>query len=122
MAFNILQVETFGYVKYHFHDWDKLIMYFLFPFLGTKIIKKIHRKISRHHLDENTVNFRACEEALLDWESSRFTKKDKPLNAAAEINRKIRSKDQLEALKNRLVRLNLLNPNISLSDNVHSLH
>lgn len=59
------------------HDVDKLILYCLLP---NKFARKIHRKFSRHH------ELRARTEAdftqmIIDWESARFTKSDKPLNA-----------------------------------------
>ena len=67
---------------YHFpfHDLDKLILY---PVFGKKTTGKIHRLYSRHH--ERIVNGRYeiknKVEAIFDWESSRFTKKDKQMTA-----------------------------------------
>ena len=82
LAFLDLEKELLGYYKYKFHDWDKLFMYIFFPFLGTKLIKKIHRKINRHHIvdykNQDKCNY---EEAILDWECARITKPDKPETA-----------------------------------------
>lgn len=75
-----LEKKYIGYYKYPFHDLDKLFMYIFFPYLGTKIIQKIHTKFAPHHLRKykKHMNF---DEAILDWESARFTKPDKPLDA-----------------------------------------
>lgn len=75
-----LEKKYIGYYKYPFHDLDKLFMYIFFPYLGTKVIQKIHTKFADHHLRKykKHMNF---DEAILDWESARFTKPDKPMNA-----------------------------------------
>lgn len=75
-----LEKKYIGYYKYPFHDLDKLFMYIFFPYLGTKVIQKIHTKFADHHLRKykKHMNF---DEAILDWESARFTKPDKPLDA-----------------------------------------
>lgn len=117
-AFNNLQDETFGYWKYKFHDIDKILMYIFLPFLGTRNIKKIHRKISRHHLTSHSRSKRAIEEALIDWECAQYTKKDKPGNAYWTIFKKNRPKWQKELLLRKLEKLNRLNPNILLESNL----
>lgn len=75
-----LEKKYIGYYKYPFHDLDKIFMYIFFPFLGTKVIQKIHTRFAKHHLRKykKHMNF---DEAILDWESARFTKPDKPMNA-----------------------------------------
>lgn len=75
-----LEKKYIGYYKYPFHDLDKLFMYIFFPYLGTKVIQKIHTRFAKHHLRKykKHMNF---DEAILDWESARFTKPDKPLDA-----------------------------------------
>jgi len=77
-----IQLKYIGYIKFPFHDLDKLFMYIFLGFIGIKKISKIHRKYVKHHLSlgkrftsDNVL------EAVLDWESARFTKPDKPLNA-----------------------------------------
>lgn len=62
----------------HFHDLDKLIMAFLF--IPDKWISKIHRFWSYHH-PNNKIGWLRLNEVIFDWESARFTKSDKPLNA-----------------------------------------
>jgi predicted Ser/Thr protein kinase len=66
--------------------------------LGDKLATKIHRKFSRHHVhvigytykldnEGNEIHLGDIRdiknkiEAVIDWESARFTKPDKPLNA-----------------------------------------
>lgn len=81
-----LEKKYIGYIKYPFHDLDKLLMYIFLPFLGTKKIQQIHRKYNKHHIEEykdiDNCNF---EEAIIDYESARFTKKDKQLNARETV-------------------------------------
>ena len=45
-----LEKKYIGYYKYPFHDLDKIFMYIFFPFLGTKVIQKIHTRFAKHHL------------------------------------------------------------------------
>ena len=45
-----------------------------------KTVSKIHRMFSWHHPD-NRIGWLNLQEAVFDWESARFTKPDKPLNA-----------------------------------------
>ena len=77
-----LQWKYLDYIKFPFHDMDKLFMYIFCGFLGVKRISKIHRKYVSHHLSKNkNVTYSNVLEAVLDWESARYTKPDKPLNA-----------------------------------------
>ena len=81
-----LEKKYIGYYKYPFHDLDKIIMYIFLPFLGVRKIKKIHRKINKHHIsDDKPINKLNFEEAILDYESARFTKSDKPLSARETV-------------------------------------
>lgn len=82
-----------GY-SFPFHDFVKMIMIFLF---GDTIATRIHRKFSHHHAQFiwiyvhmgkhiRTKIFAGRDiknkiEAAIDWESARFTKPDKPLDA-----------------------------------------
>lgn len=60
------------------HDMDKIYMYLLYE---KNEVSKIHRKISNHHQNEKEKTEADYEEMALDWESARYTKEDKPLNA-----------------------------------------
>lgn len=86
-----------GY-SFPMHDFIKMINILLF---GDKIATKLHRKFSGHHAQSKTYLFDIVQdscgwvypeyktrrdiknkiEAAIDWESARFTKPDKPLNA-----------------------------------------
>lgn len=85
-----------GY-SYPFHDFVKMINVFIF---GDKIATKLHRKFSGHHAQSETYLFAIVKEngwvypkyktrrdiknkieAAIDWESARFTKPEKPLDA-----------------------------------------
>ena len=61
-----------------FHDFDKILMYFLG--IPVKVASNIHRKLSTHHVN-NIWGIYNYEMMVLDWESARYTKPDKPLNA-----------------------------------------
>ena len=85
-----------GY-SFPFHDFVKMIMILLF---GDKIATKLHRKFSNHHARMSKIRIYYIDypknyskvlpnrrfiknkiEAAIDWESARFTKPDKPLDA-----------------------------------------
>ena len=54
---------------------------FLLLFYDKDIVKKIHRETSNHHdndLEKSKIDYM---EMVLDWESARYSKPDKPLNA-----------------------------------------
>lgn len=88
--------KELGY-SFPMHDFVKMINILLF---GDKIATKIHRKFSNHHAHMRYIRITYDEglkvytkkqpygrfiknkiEAAIDWESARFTKPDKPLNA-----------------------------------------
>ncbi len=56
------------------HDVDKLFLYLIF---SKKTVSKIHRSYSRHHTG-NHKSKKDIINALIDWESARMTKVDKP--------------------------------------------
>ena len=60
------------------HDMDKLFMYL---FYNNKDVSALHRQLSSHHENEIEKNKADYIEMVLDWESARYTKEDKPLNA-----------------------------------------
>lgn len=79
-----------GY-SFPFHDFVKMINVFIF---GDKIATKLHRKFSKHHDHKYFYKYKAPDwlagvyrdipnkvEAAIDWESARFTKPEKPLDA-----------------------------------------
>lgn len=68
--------------QYRFHDCDKMVMML---FHTDEDLTKEHRSTQPHH-HHNTTNMKALVEMMLDWESARFTKPDKPLNALGTLN------------------------------------
>ena len=64
--------------RIEYHDLDKLFMYL---FYDKKSASKIHRDLSKHHENELEKDYLDYVEMVLDWESARYTKPDKPLNA-----------------------------------------
>ena len=80
---NKMAIEK-GYY-YPFHDLDKIFFYILF---GKKITHSIHRAYSKHHEyvrdyfhGKPVLDIRDKYQAAFDWESCRFTKKDKQMTA-----------------------------------------
>ena len=75
--------KELGY-SFPMHDFVKMINILIF---GDKIATKLHRKFSSHHdhlYSDGTSVYRDIPnkiEAAIDWESARFTKPNKPLNA-----------------------------------------
>lgn len=59
------------------HDVDKLILYMYLPI---KEAHGLHVSLAPHH-DKTSTDPVVLLESILDWESARFTKPDKPLNA-----------------------------------------
>lgn len=88
-AFLKVEKKYLGSYKYKFHDLDKVLMYILIPWLGTKRIKRIHRRINSHHI-QNTKLPQNCnyEEAAIDWECCRLTKPKEPLSAREFLTQK----------------------------------
>lgn len=68
--------EVLEQVKYH--DLDKL---FLYLFYDKKTVSKINRDVTSHHENDLEKTYLDYVEMVLDWESARYTKPDKPLNA-----------------------------------------
>ena len=64
--------------RIEYHDLDKLFTYLLYD---KKIVSKIHRDNTTHHNNEIKKDYLDYIEMVLDWESARYTKPDKPLNA-----------------------------------------
>lgn len=61
----------------YLHDVDKLFLYLLFT---KKETSKIHRRYSKHHVGNHKSDSDVIH-ALIDWESARYTKPDKPETA-----------------------------------------
>lgn len=74
------KLRGFNTLRGYMHDIDKL---FLYPqiWLSDDFIRKIHQKYSRHHDNGKKKTKGDYIEMIIDWESSRLTKPDKPLNA-----------------------------------------
>ena len=103
-----------GY-SFPFHDFVKMIMILLF---GDKIATKLHRKFSNHHARMSKIRIYYIDypknyskvlpngrfiknkiEAAIDWESARFTKPDKPLDAYDTWKKYYSDVDMESALK-----------------------
>ena len=60
------------------HDLDKMYMLL---FYDKKAIEPVHRALASHHDNELEKSELDYIEMVLDWESARYTKPDKPYNA-----------------------------------------
>lgn len=60
------------------HDLDKLFMYL---FYDKELVKEFHENNSNHHDNDRKKTYNDYIEMVLDFESARYTKNDKPLNA-----------------------------------------
>ena len=60
------------------HDLDKLYLYL---FYDKSVVSRIHREQNPHHTNALEKTKLDYLEMVLDWESARYTKPDKPLNA-----------------------------------------
>ena len=67
------------YPQIKLHDFDKMMSYLFYP---RETCKVIHRDNSAHHVGNDIKKSRLDYlEMIFDWESARYTKPDKPLNA-----------------------------------------
>ena len=64
--------------RIQYHDLDKLFMYL---FYEKEDASNIHRDLMSHHQNKIVKDKLDYMEMVLDWESARYTKPDKPLNA-----------------------------------------
>ncbi len=64
------------------HDLDKVFLYLFCFWMSIKDVQDFHRKHQKHHVDNELPKTPTdLLETVIDWESARFTKPDKPLNA-----------------------------------------
>lgn len=68
------------------HDSDKVWMY-LFSSKTMKEVHRIHRKFSRHHVNDLPKTRNDYIEMIIDWECARITKPDKQLNAYETLHK-----------------------------------
>jgi len=82
--------------KYLLHDIEKPWMYL---FIDKKAVKVWHRKHNRHHLGYTGHRGYDWEAMVIDWECSRFSKAEAPMNARDtlqyQISRHPEMKDEL---------------------------
>lgn len=67
-----------------FHDMEKP---FLRLFLGHKMATKLHRKLSRHHVEFIFPKYYDYVGMIIDWECAKLTKPEKQLNARQTMNK-----------------------------------
>ena len=99
-----------GY-SFPFHDFVKMINVLIF---GDNIATKLHRRFSNHHVKATRFTYLYVDndglfylnrdiknkiEAAIDWESARFTKPEKPLDAYDTWKKYYSDIDMEETLK-----------------------
>lgn len=70
-------------LRVRLHDTNKLLTYIFLPFLSLEKHEAIHHRLSKHHwyIKIAILPEAVKKEIVLDWESARFTKSDKPMPA-----------------------------------------
>lgn len=89
-----VEYHLLGHHVHNWHDFDKILLYMIFPWLGPNCISAIHMLTQDHHPIYLIPDFEGkwikklknageidWEQAVIDWECARFTKPDKPLDA-----------------------------------------
>lgn len=84
-AFRKVEKQLLGHntIRGFLHDLDKVFLYMVFEY---KKVHDFHRKHSRHHMLKAHTHADYVQ-AVIDWECSRFTKPDKPLNARETLEK-----------------------------------
>lgn len=93
--------------RFLFHDIDKIIL--LFILWNPKLVSKIHRTYSLHHIEnifykKFGLNFIDVKQMFVDWECSRYTKPDKPYTALEVLTWFPEVKEELEPLFNQYLK------------------
>ena len=99
--------------KVKLHDLDKLFMYL---FYEKESASDIHRDMISHHENNLPKTELDYMEMVLDWESARYTKPDKPLNAYDTLYRFYPGLE--EHILPILKELGIDKPNLPMDDDV----
>ena len=78
--FNVAKSLNIDPTPYLLHDTEK---YFMYLWMEENMTRGCHRLLNKHHYYNlgPALNKEILIEMMLDWESARFSKTDKPLNA-----------------------------------------
>lgn len=78
-AYLITEYKLTGRISFSglMHDWEKPILMILLR--DRKKVHTIHRSLSSHH--EQNGKIKDIKAAIIDWECSRMTKPESPMNA-----------------------------------------
>lgn len=90
--------------KYIFHDFEKPWLKLILK--DYKKVQKIHRENNKHHLQYKNPTKFDYKAMVIDWECSRFTKQDAPLNAAQTYEKILQSDKYSNEIK-ELLRKNI---------------
>ena len=86
---------------YKDHDLNKYILYLVYD---KQTVIDIHRLISNHH-DRTATDINILTETMLDWESARYTKADKPFNAYDTLHKFY--PDMIDRIEPLLIKYNI---------------
>lgn len=94
LCYRKVEHHLLGRHIHNWHDFDKILLFIIFPWLGPDCINAIHVLTQNHHPIYWVQNLEGkwikhlkiadevdWEQAIIDWECARFTKPDKPLDA-----------------------------------------
>lgn len=108
MAYNLTALNFHAWkFKYLFHDFEKPWLKLFLPY---EKVRKLHRKYNKHHFTYRNKNKIDWEALVIDWECSRLTKLDAPLNARETYNYTINERYQRGDISDEMC--NLLKKNI----------
>lgn len=95
---------------YKNHDLNKYVLYLVYD---KQTVTDVHRLISSHH-DREATDIKVLTEMLLDWESARYTKSDKLLNAYNTLHKFY--PDMIDRLEPLLIKYSINEPTKDIED------
>ena len=84
-------------IRGYLHDLDKVIFSLFLPY---PIVKRIHKKYSRHH--GRAKNHADYVQKIIDWECARYSKADKQMTAREYLEIRPELKDIMLPIFNEL--------------------
>lgn len=95
---------------YKNHDLNKYVLYLVYD---KQTVTDVHRLVSSHH-DRKATDIKVLTEMLLDWESARYTKSDKPFNAYDTLHKFY--PDMIDRLEPLLIKYSINEPTKDIED------
>lgn len=107
LAFNYTAIKCKAWkFKYLFHDIEKPFLMFLWR--DYKKVQQFHRSKNKHHIEYPHYAKWDLEAMVIDWECSRLTKLEAPLNAVDTFRNMVEIKESMLYVKDIVIRTSLL--------------